>query len=227
MPNAGPYPQETAPKHFQGSFVLGGGGEPPKTSAPDPDDSTGDAQSLPSEDQKSELFGVLKRSPKQDIPTRREILDRRARKNEQSRRRAAKQKERIIAIEAKDESDRTSEEKELLEEYNLRRQRKNNRSRSRAVEQKEHIERILAKPEDKRTADEVAYLQDKLQARLRKNQGDRMRRQKIKLSKRAESAQQRQMHSQQQQLGSFEEGAEQELLQSQQQIPWPPPPVAL
>ena len=194
--------------------------------APDPDDSTGDAQSLTSE--KSESFGITKRALKSDIPTKREILDRRARKNEQSRARAAKQKERILAIEAKDESDRTLEEKELLEQYNLRRARKNNRSRSRAVEEKEQIERILAKPDDKRTADEVAYLQEKLEAKLRKNQGDRVRRQRIKLSKRAESAQ-RQMHSQQQQMRSFEEGgAEQEILQSQQQVPWPPPPgVAL
>ena len=122
---------------------------------------------------------------KSKIPTRREILDRRARKNAQSRSRAAKLRVRIIEIQNKPESERTEEEKELLNSYQYRRERKNDRSRERAIERKNEIERILAKPEKKRTRIETDFLETALTAKQRKNQGDRLRRQRIKQMKKA------------------------------------------
>lgn len=124
---------------------------------------------------------------KSKVPTRQEILDRRARKNSQSRARAAKLRERIDIIQLKPESERTEEEKEVYNSYQYRRQRKNDRSRERAIEKKAEIERILAKPENKRTKIENEFLEIALSAKQRKNQGDRLRRQRIKQMKRAQA----------------------------------------
>jgi hypothetical protein len=124
---------------------------------------------------------------KSKVPTRQEILDRRARKNAQSRARAAKLRERIEMIQVKPESERTEEERDLLHNYQYRRQRKNDRSRERAIEKKSEIERILSKPENKRTKIENDFLEIALTAKQRKNQGDRLRRQRIKQMKRAQA----------------------------------------
>lgn len=122
---------------------------------------------------------------KSKVPTRQEILDRRARKNAQSRSRASKLRARVDAIAAKPDSERTEEERELYDSYQYRRQRKNDRSRERAIEKKTEIERILTKPEKKRTKIERDFLETALYAKQRKNQGDRLRRQRIKQQKMA------------------------------------------
>jgi hypothetical protein len=124
--------------------------------------------------------GRLKTYIKPRIPTTQDVLDRRARKNAQSRARAAKLRERIAHIEQKPESERTEEESQIFAQYENRRKRKNDRSRERAVEKKEEIDRILAKPEKKRTKIEKQFLDNALNAKKRKNEGDRLRRQRLK-----------------------------------------------
>jgi len=122
----------------------------------------------------------LKTYIKPRIPSTQEVLDRRSRKNAQSRARAAKLRDRIVEIEMKPESERTEEEMGLFQQYENRRQRKNDRSRERALEKKEEIDRILAKPEKKRTKIEKQFLETALSAKKRKNEGDRLRRQRLK-----------------------------------------------
>lgn len=122
----------------------------------------------------------LKTYIKPRIPTTQDVLDRRARKNAQSRARAAKLRLRVIDIEKKQAEDRTEEEQQIFRQFENRRQRKNDRSRERALEKKEEIDRILAKPEKKRTKIEKQFLDNALSAKKRKNEGDRMRRQRLK-----------------------------------------------
>lgn len=109
------------------------------------------------------------------------MLDRRARKNAQSRARAAKLRLRVIDIEKKTEEERTEEEQAIFLQFENRRNRKNDRSRERALEKKEEIDRILAKPEKKRTKIEKQFLDNALNAKKRKNEGDRTRRQRLKV----------------------------------------------
>jgi hypothetical protein len=109
-----------------------------------------------------------------------EVLDRRARKNAQSRARAAKLRERVAQIELKPISERTPSEQNLFELHNKRRSKKNNRSRERALERKEEVDRILAKPESQRTKLEKQFLENVMDAKKRKNEGDRNRRSKLK-----------------------------------------------
>jgi hypothetical protein len=109
-----------------------------------------------------------------------DVLDRRARKNAQSRARATKMRSRIIDIEQKPEEERTEEELHIWEQFENRRARKNNRSRERAVEKKEEIDRILTKPDRRRTKIEKQFLETALTAKQRKNEGDRLRRQRLK-----------------------------------------------
>jgi hypothetical protein len=122
----------------------------------------------------------LKTYIKPRIPSTQEVLDRRSRKNAQSRARAAKLRHRISEIETKEDDGRTEEEKHLWAQYESRRQRKNDRSRERALEKKEEIDRILAKPDKKRTKIERQFLETALSAKKRKNEGDRLRRQRLK-----------------------------------------------
>jgi hypothetical protein len=122
----------------------------------------------------------LKTYIKPRIPSTQEVLDRRSRKNAQSRARAAKLRDRISEIESRPEGDRTEEERTIFGQYEARRQRKNDRSRERALEKKEEIDRILAKPEKKRTKIEKQFLETALSAKKRKNEGDRLRRQRLK-----------------------------------------------
>jgi hypothetical protein len=122
----------------------------------------------------------LKTYIKPRIPSTQEVLDRRARKNAQSRARAAKLRQRISEIELKPEDDRTEEEVHLYAQYENRRKRKNDRSRERALEKKEEIDRILTKPDKKRTKIEKQFLETALSAKKRKNEGDRLRRQRLK-----------------------------------------------
>jgi len=113
-------------------------------------------------------------------PSSQDVLDRRSRKNAQSRARAAKLRERIAIIETKPNTDRTEEEKQIFATFEARRQRKNDRSRERALEKKEEIDRILAKAEKRRTKIEKQFLEGALNAKKRKNEGDRLRRQRLK-----------------------------------------------
>lgn len=124
----------------------------------------------------------MKMYVKSKVPTRQEILDRRARKNAQSRSRAAKLRERMLELKVKEEPAKTDEEKAVFDQFESRRQRKNDRSRERAIEKKSEIDRILNKPERKRTKIERQFLETALTAKQRKNEGDRLRRQRIKAS---------------------------------------------
>lgn len=112
-------------------------------------------------------------------PSSQDVLDRRSRKNAQSRARAEKLRSRIAVIEAKG-GERSEEEKQVYSTFESRRQRKNDRSRERALEKKEEIDRILAKPEKRRTKIEKQFLEGALNAKKRKNEGDRLRRQRLK-----------------------------------------------
>jgi len=108
------------------------------------------------------------------------VLDRRQRKNTQSRARAAKLKDRIKSIQTKPRSDCTEEEMATLALYEERRQRKNGRSRERAMERKEQMERIMSIPEDEWTEKDKGFVGETMMAKFRKNEGDRLRRKKIK-----------------------------------------------
>ena len=107
-------------------------------------------------------------------------MERRARKNSQSRERAARLKERISIISNKDPSERTEEEIATLELYEKRRERKNGRSRERAVERKREMDRIMKKPESEWTNEEKEFVEETMIAKYKKNEGDRMRRKKLK-----------------------------------------------
>lgn len=124
--------------------------------------------------------GRLKTYIKPRIPTTQDVLDRRARKNAQSRARAAKLRDRIAHVEIKPNEVRSEEEETVFQQFENRRKRKNDRSRERAMEKKEEIDRILAKPEDKRTKIEKQFLDNALNSKKRKNEGDRLRRQRLK-----------------------------------------------
>uniref|UniRef100_A0A7S1E1C8 Uncharacterized protein n=1 Tax=Thalassionema nitzschioides TaxID=33649 RepID=A0A7S1E1C8_9STRA len=123
----------------------------------------------------------MKMYVKSKVPTRQEILDRRSRKNAQSRARAAKLRERIGEIKDKSDIELNEEEKAMIDQYENRRSRKNDRSRERAIEKKSEIDRILNKPDRKRTKLEKQFLETALTAKQRKNEGDRLRRQRIKM----------------------------------------------
>jgi hypothetical protein len=122
----------------------------------------------------------MKMYVKSKVPTRQEILDRRARKNAQSRSRASKLREKMLELKVKEEQGKTEEEKLLFDQFEARRKRKNDRSRERAIEKKSEIDRILNKPERKRTKIERQFLETALTAKQRKNEGDRLRRQRLK-----------------------------------------------
>jgi hypothetical protein len=122
----------------------------------------------------------LKTYIKPRLPSTQDVVDRRSRKNSQSRARATKLRGRIGEIESKVEVERDEEESLIWSQYEQRRQRKNDRSRERAMERKEEIDRILGKAEKKRTKIEKSFLDTALYSKKRKNEGDRMRRQRLK-----------------------------------------------
>jgi hypothetical protein len=86
----------------------------------------------------------------------------------------------MMEVELKQESERTPEEVQSLDQWMNRRYRKNDRSRERAVEKKEEIDGILLKPENRRTRIENSFLDTALGAKKRKNEGDRLRRTRLK-----------------------------------------------
>eukprot|EP00957_Ditylum_brightwellii_P169282 12884313-Ditylum_brightwellii.AAC.1 len=107
-------------------------------------------------------------------------MDRRQRKNAQSRARAARLRGTVQLVQNLKEEEKTEEQLKLLAAYEDRRRRKNERSRQRAIEKKIEIERILAKSEDERTEDEKITLDIAIKAKQKKNEGDRIRRKRIK-----------------------------------------------
>ena len=115
-------------------------------------------------------------------------MDRKAKKNAQSRARAAKLRERIESLQTRPPESLNEEEKQILETYEERRRRKNERSRERAIEKKIEIETILNKPDKKRSKNEEETLAIALNAKKRKNEGDRLRRERIKMSQLAAGA---------------------------------------
>jgi len=123
----------------------------------------------------------MKMYVKSKVPTRQEILDRRARKNAQSRARAAKLRERIFKIKDRVNDGRTDAEKAMIDQHESRRSRKNNRSREHAIEKKTEIDRILNKLERKRSKLEKKILETALITKQRKNEGDRLRSQQIRM----------------------------------------------
>lgn len=113
------------------------------------------------------------------IKTPHDIMNRKIRKNSQSRHRAARLREKVDTIKVKGEG-MTEEEAQLYNTVEERRSRKNNRSRERALEKKAELDRITAKPENERTPEEKEILDIAVNAKKRKNEGDRLRRERIK-----------------------------------------------
>eukprot|EP00584_Thalassiosira_punctigera_P011566 CAMPEP_0172569864 /NCGR_PEP_ID=MMETSP1067-20121228/125258_1 /TAXON_ID=265564 ORGANISM="Thalassiosira punctigera, Strain Tpunct2005C2" /NCGR_SAMPLE_ID=MMETSP1067 /ASSEMBLY_ACC=CAM_ASM_000444 /LENGTH=686 /DNA_ID=CAMNT_0013361799 /DNA_START=42 /DNA_END=2105 /DNA_ORIENTATION=- len=114
------------------------------------------------------------------IKTPQDIMNRKIRKNAQSRSRAARLREKVDSIRTKAEELKTDEEASLHQTFEERRARKNNRSRERALEKKAELERITAKPESERTKEEIETLNIAMTAKRRKNEGDRLRRERLK-----------------------------------------------
>lgn len=107
-------------------------------------------------------------------------MNRKIRKNAQSRSRAARLREKVDTIKVKGDNMKTEEEARLYQTFEERRSRKNNRSRERALEKKAELERITAKPESERTTEEIETLNIAMTAKRRKNEGDRLRRERLK-----------------------------------------------
>ena len=109
------------------------------------------------------------------------IYDSKARKNFQSRRRAAKLRQKVDEIKSKAQVEGLKEEEaKLCETIEERRARKNDRSRIRALEKKAEIERIMSIPENERTEEEMKLFETTMSAKRRKNEGDRLRRERLK-----------------------------------------------
>lgn len=196
-PYGPPLPYQQAPPHmppphyYDPNLAAQGHYEQPPGGGPQGYQQDGKSEENEDEDEENNnnedelgTYGAaarMKMYVKSKVPTRQEILDRRARKNAQSRARAAKLRERIGEIKDKARSELSEEEKAMIEQYESRRSRKNDRSRERAIEKKTEIDRILNKPERKRTKLEKQFLETALTAKQRKNEGDRLRRQRIKM----------------------------------------------
>lgn len=129
---------------------------------------------------KEQAHDVVLKDQKKNEGVPSTVLEKRARKNAQSRLRAAKLKEKIARIQAKEPSERTPEEASTLAKFEDRRQRKNGRSRERAIQRKEEFERIFSKPENLWTEEEKAFMVNTMVAKYKKNEGDRLRRKKMK-----------------------------------------------
>jgi hypothetical protein len=108
------------------------------------------------------------------------VINRKLRKNAQSRHRAARLREKVESIKTKAQEELEEEEARLCETVEERRARKNNRSRERALEKKAELERVMAKQESERTLDEQELYDLTIAAKRRKNEGDRLRRERLK-----------------------------------------------
>ena len=114
------------------------------------------------------------------IKTPQDIMNRKVRKNAQSRSRAARLREKVDGIKTKVDELKTDDESRLYSTFEERRARKNNRSRERALEKKAELDRITIKPESERNKDEAEILNIAMTAKRRKNEGDRLRRERLK-----------------------------------------------
>lgn len=103
-------------------------------------------------------------------------VERRQRKNAQSRLRATQLKEQISDIQSKPPLERTEEEISILDMYEERRTKKNERSRERASFRKQQMDDILSKPETSWTEEEKSFMVKTMVAKYKKNEGDRIRR---------------------------------------------------
>lgn len=108
------------------------------------------------------------------------IANKRARKNAQSRARAAVLRDRINEIYKKPTEERTAEEMELILKNERRRDRKNSRSRERSLNSKHEIRRIMSIPEEEKTQEQREFLEKYTKQKNRKNEGDRLRRNRMK-----------------------------------------------
>jgi len=108
-------------------------------------------------------------------------VERKLRKNTQSRARAARLRERIQEIQKKPVDARTEDDLKVIEIFEERRRRKNDRSQSRALEKKQVLEKIQSKSEHKRSKDEKKLYEQTMGSKARKNEGDRIRRERIKM----------------------------------------------
>ena len=108
------------------------------------------------------------------------VHERRVRKNQNSRIRAARLKYSIVAIRKKDPSERTQGEADALELFEERRRRKNERSRELAIEKKQKMDQIMLKAESEWTQEEKGFIEETMTAKYRKNLGDRVRRKRLK-----------------------------------------------
>ena len=114
------------------------------------------------------------------IKTIQDVINRRLRKNAQSRHRAARLRDKVESIKTKAQEELEEEEARLCETVEERRARKNNRSRERALEKKAELERVMEMPENERTEEEQELYDLTIAAKKRKNEGDRLRRERLK-----------------------------------------------
>lgn len=174
----------TKPSTLQPRTTLRG--EAPKSTSSSPTSRKRKKISMDSDDHVEKLTEFAKRArseslnveKKTDVPPK--VLERRERKNAQSRLRAANLKERISYILSKLPSERNAEEVSILHTFEERRAKKNGRSRERASFRKEELKRIVSKPEDLWTQEEKTFMVETMVAKYKKNEGDRLRRRKIK-----------------------------------------------
>jgi len=170
------FPAMTPPR-YNHEHDRGEGKKDDDMKAPDP--SVGPMPGgAPESDNKASNLKVYVKPKGLNVPP--EVMERRARKNANSRARAAKHRLRVVSIESRPQSEWTEEERKIIEVHYKRRNQKNDRSRERALEKKAEIDRILSKPEGERAKLETQFLENALGARSRKNEGDRVRRRKLK-----------------------------------------------
>jgi hypothetical protein len=114
------------------------------------------------------------------IKTPQDVINRKSRKNAQSRLRAARLREKVETIKTKAQEELHEEEARLCETVEERRARKNARSRERALEKKAMLEKVMSKPEEDRTEEEQELYATTIAAKKRKIEGDRLRREELK-----------------------------------------------
>jgi hypothetical protein len=109
------------------------------------------------------------------------LYKRKAQKNIQSRRRAAKLCQKVNEIKSKAQVEGLKEEEaKLCETIEECRAQKNERSRIRALEKKAEIERVMSIPEHEQTEEEMKLFETTMSAKRRKNEGDRLRQERLK-----------------------------------------------
>jgi hypothetical protein len=114
------------------------------------------------------------------IKTPEDVINRKRRKNAQSRLRAARLREKVETIKKKAQEELLEDEARLCETVEERRARKNARSRERALEKKAMLEMVMSKTEEERTEEEQELYVTTIAAKKRKIEGDRLRREELK-----------------------------------------------